>query len=197
MDEGLKTCIIEWIKEIHSFEGPHDLLFFMIKHKVEPEALPELIAAYENQGELLRLSLANVDRLNDEICSWRDGALRNKSTHDDLRKQLAEAKLEIRKMSEERWERQGAPIGQQSEHENERDNVIADLRKQLAEVQTELDEASKDQVQSAKAYEDTWKELQTYIKLWKETIKQRDEAQAECERLRNMRGFTPDASRDK
>ena len=27
----------------------------------------ELIAAYENQGELLQLSLANVDRLNEEL----------------------------------------------------------------------------------------------------------------------------------
>ena len=125
------------------------------------DVVVELIAAYENQGELLQLSLANVDRLND-----------------DLRQAQAE-------------------LAEATNHLDAWGKRILDLRKQLAEAKAELDEASKDQVQSAKAYEDTWKELQTYIKLWKETIKQRDEAQAECERLRNMRGFTPDASRDK
>ena len=31
----------------------------------------ELLSAYENQGELLQLSLANVDRLKEELARWR------------------------------------------------------------------------------------------------------------------------------
>ena len=93
----------------------------------------KLIAAYENQGELLQLSLANVDRLNEEL--------------KQAQAELAENKEKLTRAR--RYLEQG----------NKGRNVflerIVDLREQL------------------------------------------EEKQAENERLRNIRGFTPDAARDK
>ena len=98
----------------------------------------ELIAAYENQGELLQLSLANVDRLNEELADAVEmladcGVYVTDEKGEEyvtLRKQLAEAQAELAG-------RDAVLAEWRNEWEN--DPTVIDLRKQLAEMEKERD----------------------------------------------------------
>ena len=82
-----------------------------------------LIAAYENQGELLQLSLVNVDRLNTENTSV---LVCNKTQNDyihRLKKELKQAQVELAEMRVERDKFRA--------FEKAAWDDIADLRKQL------------------------------------------------------------------
>ena len=62
--QEIKICIDEWIEELNTFEGPHDMMYFMVKHNLKPEVMSELIAAVEElQAEVAELE--DMMMLND------------------------------------------------------------------------------------------------------------------------------------
>ena len=92
------------------------------------DVIPELIAAYENQGELLQLSLANVDRLN-------EGAEMQHEIHVML---IEDAVSKYETAQAELAEKQKlADDFMKLMHDHIDDGV--QLRKQLAEAQAEVE----------------------------------------------------------
>jgi len=101
------------------------------------------------------------------------------SKYEATQQQLAEANVNVRQLKEAIWSRGNAPIGNESEHENERDALILDLRAQLAASQAEVAEEQKNGdslVEQRNAWADVATDLRAELA---EAQAERDDIQAD------------------
>ena len=118
--------------------------------------IAELIAAYENQGELLQLSLANVDRLNEELAEWKmhsdkvGETWQLKWTEDiaDLRKQLAEAS-DIARFFRENAEKRA----------KSQEAKLAEAQAEVERLRASHEELTPEEIKNKYFPNQTWEEL--------------------------------------